>query len=301
MIKNQEFGNEVMKAVEEKLGDGFIVKLHDVTKNNGVVLTGLQIMREDSNIGPIFYLESYEDRYNNGCVRLISDIASEIVSEFDKNEAGELPFCKEDSVSQIFRSKERVYDGILPKLVNYERNRENLEGKPHRRFLDLAVEYRYKLSECANVTITDKILDNFGGSEEELYEAALRNLHKDGYMVKNLMEMFAARMYGMDEVNVDFREEPDMLVITNMSGLYGASGILCKEYLNKAAEMFGCGIYVLPSSVHEVIAVPDSIVSDISSLGDLVKEVNGTVVNEEEFLSDSVYYYSPETGELKVA
>ena len=49
--------------------------------------------------------------------------------------------------------------------------------------------------------------------------------------------------------------------------------------------------YILPSSIHEIIAVPASGGFEIAMLYSMVKEVNSTAVSEEDFLSDIVYFY----------
>ena len=59
-------------------------------------------------------------------------------------------------------------------------------------------------------------------------------------------------------------------------------------------------LYVLPSSVHEVIVVPASL-SAAGDLGEMVRSVNKEVVSEIEYLSDHPYYYSRERKEMLVA
>lgn len=49
--------------------------------------------------------------------------------------------------------------------------------------------------------------------------------------------------------------------------------------------------YVLPSSTHEVILVPDNGNMQTKELEDMVKEVNATQVAPEDLLSDKVQYY----------
>ena len=46
------------------------------------------------------------------------------------------------------------------------------------------------------------------------------------------------------------------------------------EVLNKLEQLFPEGFYVLPSSVHEVLIVPDNGEMELKMLGEMVREVN---------------------------
>ena len=59
----------------------------------------------------------------------------------------------------------------------------------------------------------------------------------------------------------------------------------------KAAKMIGCGYYVLPSSIHECILVPDTAHHNEKDLCDMVKQANRSVVEPHEVLSDNVFHY----------
>ena len=61
--------------------------------------------------------------------------------------------------------------------------------------------------------------------------------------------------------------------------------------LDKIGELLGSDFYVLPSSTHEVILVPDNGNMQTKELEDMVKEVNATQVAPEDLLSDKVQYY----------
>ena len=54
----------------------------------------------------------------------------------------------------------------------------------------------------------------------------------------------------------------------------------------------GDEFYILPSSIHELILVRDTVGMDANSLRDMVREVNSTQVASDEVLSNSIYHYS---------
>ena len=60
------FTTLVQREVEKRAGENYRVKLNDVMKNNGVVLRGITLMQDDSNISPTIYLNPYYDAYENG-------------------------------------------------------------------------------------------------------------------------------------------------------------------------------------------------------------------------------------------
>ena len=57
-----------INLVSERLKDvtGCEITIKPVTKNNGVKLTSLTILRKDRNTHPTIYLESFYERYENG-------------------------------------------------------------------------------------------------------------------------------------------------------------------------------------------------------------------------------------------
>ena len=82
-----------------------------------------------------------------------------------------------------------------------------------------------------------------------------------------------------------------MYILTNQNKVNGA-GVLARDgVLDKIGELLGSDFYVLPSSTHEVILVPDNGNMQTKELEDMVKEVNATQVPPEDLLSDKVQYY----------
>ena len=58
-------------------------------------------------------------------------------------------------------------------------------------------------------------------------------------------------------------------------------------------ERFGQKVAkVLPSSIHEMIIMPENATMSRKELCEMVTEVNAQYVEQDEVLSDAVYYYS---------
>ena len=76
--------------------------------------------------------------------------------------------------------------------------------------------------------------------------------------------------------------------------------MLYKDPLRDFANYMGHDLYILPSSIHEVILIPAYDHDSYDELTSMVKEVNSTQLSKEEILSDHVYFYSRETGQISM-
>lgn len=103
-------------------------------------------------------------------------------------------------------------------------------------------------------------------------------------------------------VNLDDVECNSTYVATNESRMNGATIILFPEIMQNIAKKIG-NFYILPSSIHEVIIVPESFNSDHEELLGMVESVNGNeeIMRKEDVLSNTVLYFdSPNSRFLKV-
>ena len=78
----------------------------------------------------------------------------------------------------------------------------------------------------------------------------------------------------------------------------GAVSMVRDDILKKAWEKFG-NYFILPSSIHELIVLPDDGESPVENLREMVKTVNNTQLLPEDVLSNDVYYY--DGNKIKVA
>lgn len=95
-----------------------------------------------------------------------------------------------------------------------------------------------------------------------------------------------------------FAGEP--FVVTNDNGINGAAVILYPNTLKKVGKILKDDFYLLPSSIHEMLAIPIHAAISEQDLCDMVWEVNRTCVAKEEILSGSVYRYDQDTETIKV-
>lgn len=286
------FTTLVQREVEKRAGENYRVKLNDVMKNNGVVLRGITLMQDDSNISPTIYLNPYYDAYENGDTT-IGTVIDEVIDTYERNKINRSIDMK------FFLNYETVRSRIIFKLINTEKNRELLRDVPYIPFHDLSIVFQCLVSEerfgNASILIHNVHLQLWKVNARELYECALENTPLlQGYELADmntvLEEMKA--LGGIDDEEIeDMQQEVPMYVLSNKSRINGASCILYKDILKDFAMVVDKDLYVLPSSIHEVILLPSDGTQESEQLKEMVREINQSQVEKEEVLSDSVYYY----------
>lgn len=306
-MKIHTFICHILQKMQEEVEGEVKVSIRDITKNNGVVLTGLTFTQEDINISPTIYLEDFYKKYQNGTS--IEDILTEIKEIYYKSK------LDKDIDMAFFTEYEIAKKHIVYKLIHYDKNRELLKEIPHREYLDLAIVYYYlvDMKEFSNATIliNNKHLEYWEVDEAALYNLAakntprLLNVHFCGMM--DVLKEITEEEFRMENVKqnklceskefLEGKAQKDatgMYVLSNVSRLYGAAAILYDGVLERCYERLEGNFFILPSSVHEVILVPDEGQVTREKLSQMVREVNATQVEEQEQLSDFVYYYNAE-------
>ncbi len=96
-------------------------------------------------------------------------------------------------------------------------------------------------------------------------------------------------------------EVPDFLVLTNNDGRLGASVLFYPELTSQISEIVKGDYFVLPSSIHEVLILPDHGQIPAKDLLMMVKEVNEAEVMPEEQLGNKVLHFRADLQKLQVA
>ena len=263
------------------------------TKNNGVQVWGVLLKRPNEPIAPNFYLETYYQEWCRGKMtveEITKGMLEAYAEEYDKNRriADELNFEWE-------KFKQQVY----VRLVGRDRNAELLTKIPHDEYLDMAQVYHYVIPVSDDTSgvlvITEEHLRALHITKEELREAAMANTIKNMGPVLTGMNEMLERLGKRLGIPVGRESIPNyMYILGNASGNYGAVSMLFSEELERISNEIQTGFYILPSSVHELILVPDNGTIPVEVFSDMVRSVNATQVEETEVLTDSVYYYDKE-------
>lgn len=272
-------------------GEGGNITINHVIKNNGCEMDGLVIMEKGKDIAPTIYLDSFYELYTNG--ENIKNIIRQIEVIYEQNK-NNVTFDV-----NILKHFDTIKDKIVYKVVNYRSNEKLLEQVPHKRILDLAVVFYCLLDNeygrSATALIYNNNLKNWNVTIDDVYKAALKNtpdlLHSKISSMAALFEKCGVNVDG-EEVDLKDYVPSDMYVLTNESKLNGAACILYENVLYDFAQKLGADLYILPSSVHEVILLPKLLMFEKDELVNMVKEVNTEGVAADEVLSDHVYEYN---------
>lgn len=285
-----QFVQAVETRVKEVVRDEIEVCSHTAEKNNGVTRKGIMLTERGINISPTIYLEEYYRQFQSG--NSLDRIAADILRLYH-----EVRFRKSWDAGKI-TDYEKVKDRIIYRLVNRKANEKLLENMPYIPYLDLAIVFCVLLEVTGNGTATMAVSSEharlWGVSGEELYGMASENT------CRLLPDDFSAMSKVIEELSDTPQEEGEecMYVLSNRIRSHGAAAILYEKRLEGIGMYLESNYYVLPSSIHEVIVIPEKAAPGKEMLSQMVEEINRTQVADEEVLSGRAYYYDREKKKL---
>ncbi len=303
-----EFCNNVVAHFEQK---GYTVAFVDVAKNN-VVRNGFTICKKGERVCPTLYLDDIF-KHNTSVENALAEIEKILAEQTDM----------QTNLSSGNILDRFSVDNLFVKVVCTESNSELLRDTVSRQFLDLSI-VPYFLIPCdfdngiASAKVTDGLLAELHLSVDEVIEKAIENTEKNlgQFEIKGMTETLfhilvdlqgmpkeiALAMLGLSSEDfTELRNEP-MYIGGNKKAMYGASiMVCCKNKIKDLAESLDIDLYILPSSVHEVILVPCVDNIEREYLESMVCEVNATEVAEEDRLSNTVYVYRRDTDTVEIA
>ena len=291
----EEFKERFVEDVSNKLyeqGAEVKVSVQEINKLNKNY-DAITVTPNESNIGVNIEMNKFFEAYEKGIsYEGVVDKAVETVT----NGLKQSPNVDLDALTNY----EQMKDKLVMEVVSIEANKELLETIPHENIEDMAVVYRFALGSNdegrASILITNQLMDSMGVSAEQIRVDAMENaplinpVEIKG-MSEVLIEMMGveqAEMLGM--VPIDPKDE-QMYVATVPDKIHGAGVLAYQNFMDQAAERAGGDFYILPSSIHEILIVPDNGAMNLKDLENMVKEVNATQVSPEDKLTDSVYHY----------
>ena len=295
MMNKETFANEVLELLKKELGCGYQVDVKTVVKNNNLVLTGLIIRKCNNAMGVTLYLDEYYRDYKHG--RPMENVVEHIVYSYSQ------ATVKEDFNLQFLESKDEFLKRVAYRIINRDMNTDFLSQCPHTNVAgDLEKMYFVHVN-CdkegfGSVSITHSLMERFDVSMEELeYHAGV-----------NTPQFFPVEFCSMADVLKGFFGECEeltsglgMWILSNNTKTYGASTLLYEGLLKQISGTLNSDLYIIPSSVHELIILRATEDCDKLELGMMIREVNQTEVRQEERLSDTLYFFNMTTNQLSVA
>lgn len=304
------FAQELLEQLAAVSPENIEVQLIDVPKNNGVRHDAFIFYEDQVQLPPTIYVQQYYQEFCRG--KDLSSLAKNILDHLERLKK-ETPY--KDFLSNN-NSFEQVRDRIIYRLVNFEKNKEALQSKPHIRFLDLAITFYCMVKKSsagvASFSIKNELMELWQVDTSTLYLAALDNMPRlFPPRIRPISDVLKRLFEGMVWDDTSFIEaSPDdplslkidhdmalvpMYVMTCEGGINGSGTILYPNILKIFGEKIGKNLLILPSSVHEVLLIPDSPQSlSLTDLSNMVCEINRSQVLPEEILSDHAYRYITE-------
>ncbi len=289
-----EILKKIGNAIVNEIGEECTISFPEVTKNNGSVMQAVVIRRVGSTVCPRIYIDRLLNEIESGC-NSIHDAVAEIIAVYRNSDAWKLSGITEKL------NKEFILKNVVYQLVNTERNIERLCDIPHKDFFDLSAIYNVIVCDdrngTASIPISHKFCDCYGISADELDLAARKNTKEKGFCVTTIAEVMAeiAGIPARESCN----ECQTMFILTNKARCKGAAVMLYGEYFEELAGKLKSDLYIIPSSIHEVIAVPATGLSP-DGIIKMVSEVNENEVDDEEILGYSIYKYDLEAKKFEI-
>lgn len=284
----EKIAEEVSSKIKEK------VSVTVVQKNNNIERIGLNIRLKGQsiNISPVIYLDQYFPSIENQSINIVQ-VAEEVIAIYEAQNEDDLP-------TDFIFNKEYILKNIYYSVVNKEKNKHLLTDCPYCEVLDLAALFRCCIKNDNNGRYSFLIHNNhmkvFGISFKELSDAAHENTLKlFGCDIQSLNSLFKKMEIDVDETGTG----KELWIVSNVHKVEGAALIMYPEIFNKLSQerVNKSDLWILPSSVHELLALEVSSESEVNELKEIVHSVNLTL-EKEDFLSNSVYRYKSNSEEL---
>ena len=161
------------------------------------------------------------------------------------------------------------------------------------------------------LNIDDRLLHSWSVTLEDMKQAAEHGDRQRGYKVESLSELIGE----MGDVatqeaykEVQFLNEYVVTTSPKHSVSYAAAGIVTKEIRQQLRELFPCGCYLFPASIHDIIILDKQEVDkDFAELihDNITRSTYASDTSkynpDSEFLSDIVLQYNPSSDTYTIA
>ena len=300
----EEFINTIKDTIKEYLPEDYRDAEVNILENRklNTNYTGLTVTREGDTLAPTINLNNLFDSYSKHPEHSITAVMQEVASVIQHTP-------ETFDIGRIM-DYDRVKKNLFMRLSAAEKNKDLLEHAPHIRKEDLAITFHIMLDQSdkgtATTMINDNMMEAYGIDLDQLYQDALLNspvicpaqIENMGEALSRMMiedmKSAGAPPEVIQEMEKDLKEsnkDNPMTIITNDRLVDGASAIFYPGVMDLVGERLQGDYFILPSSVHETLVVPDDGRVSLQELTDMVKEVNMTQVNPEDQLTDQVYHY----------
>lgn len=287
----EEFANRVRNDLQQRysavLGN-VEIELQDVSKLQGESYNGISVRPAGQPVAASFPLDEMYARHEDGIsyegmlIHLVSAI---------KEAMNTIPTVDAAAMLDYEWAKSRLMVQAIP----IKGNETMLKDVPHETKEDIACVYRIKVDiggvQNATAFVNNRMLDNYGITAEQLKADALESAAKNTPFSIRTMSQVMSEKFDIPEELFPPAEGFPLYVATCNDGVYGAGCMFFPDFMKKATEQLHGDFYILPSSIHELLLVPDDGNQYYPALEEMVREVNESEVQPADRLSNSVYHY----------
>ena len=278
---------------------GVQIGIRDVEKLQGESYRGISIRNGASNVEANMNLQAAYEQHERGASLddIVQDLAQRISEMVDHTPKLDV---------QSLTDYESMKSHLMLQLIPQKGNEKKLSDIPHEKVEDMAMIYRLDLGTSDHsggqmtTVVTNEMLRSFGITAEQLHQDAMEIAPKNHPASLRSMQEVMAEMMGMDIE--DAPPDPAPLLVATVEGSFmGASVIQYPGFMEQATEKIGGDFFVLPSSIHEVLLLPDDGNADFHELSAMVQSINESQVAPAERLSDNVYHYDSKDHVFELA
>ena len=200
-------------------------------------------------------------------------------------ECTEVNMTKESRFSLVLENRDMKSD--------YEKS-----DVPYKMWGDMVIGIRHILLENQSTLqweyVTNKLLNELGCTFEELYNKAYKEDERHGYVMRGLLEQIGnnplLRKTKADKYK-KLSEHQQIFILTNEENVNGATVMLHKEFLTKAADKLKGGLVIAAMSTHQVLCISEKAPNDLKkTLEKMLKDET----KKDKSLSTELIYWFPE-------
>lgn len=236
----------------------------------------------------------------------IQRAVTKVIEEY-KKKRGFLngPYLTGDSFSN-------VKNNLVCALANREDNEEVLKYIPHIRYYDMVAYFLIFITvdgESYVRTVVNEDLDRWEVELQDVLETAKSNTDLNPPVIEmvgikdwKVISAPIGNTFGemLQSIKSHQEQKNPMYVLSNQSGLYGASNMIDNHLLGQISESCNDSLLILPVDIHEIILIPSR--KNRTSIADWKAVIHAlNIENKGVKLSDLVYLFDRADKKLHVA
>lgn len=304
IMTRENFITRLMKEMH-MLRPEYPVRLTTVTKNGvdheALVydMSAAESDGQDYEVSPCIYINPLYQAYLDGVkFYVIADRLRRMV------------FAKPPAINFPLDMYDQMKDNLMIRVQGIDYGGASVLSLPHTRVEDLVITYHVFIRDADSegfyvATINDSLFSELGVTMEQLHDDAVassarsfppQRMSLNDVAASSMLEFLNANgesEEAISEALYEFdRNHVPMYILTNKQCTKGAAVMFYRDELRKQAlELGASSLLIIPSSLDEVILIPDAL-TEADHFRQVVRDVNLKEVEPEDRLSNSIYGYT---------